>query len=124
MNSPDVYLQLASSGFERITHWELHGDRIKPHSLVWADSSGWIYAFVAEGRVRYVGITTTVLRSRLDGYSHQVGDRVRASIRSCLSEKREVEIFGARRPNVEKADLETEESRLIKEFKTDWNVRE
>lgn len=124
MNTPDVYSQLTDYGFQRVTHWAPHKDRIKPQSLAWNDCAGWIYAFVAQNRVRYVGITTMVLRSRLDGYSHQMADRVGASIRTCLDGGYVVEIFGTKRPKVSKADLESEESKLIKAFNTDWNVRE
>lgn len=124
MSSSPPYPELASKGFARLTHWEVHKDRIKPNSLKWKDSAGWIYAFVAEGRVRYVGITTMVLRSRLDAYSHHIGDKVREYIRTCLLQGHEVEIFGTRRPAIEKAALESEESKLMKDFRTDWNVRE
>jgi len=93
MNTPDIYSQLAAGGFERITHWELHKDRIRPHSLAWYDSTGWIYAFIAQSQVRYVGITTMVLRSRLDSYSHQVADRVRASIRKRGHTKKGTDLF-------------------------------
>jgi hypothetical protein len=124
MNTPDIYSHLASHGFERITRWALHNDTIKLESLAWKETAGWIYAFVSQNRIRYVGITTMVLRSRMDNYSHLVGDRVRPLICSCLQEGHGVEIYGIRRPKIAKVDLESEESGLIREFKTDWNVKE
>lgn len=116
--------ELTVLGFEPLTRWTIQGDRIKPESLDWEESSGWIYAFVVQGRVRYVGITRMVLRSRLDGYSYQVGDRVRKSIQACLLKEQAVEVYGAKRRGVEKKALEAEESKLLKQFTPDWNVRE
>ncbi len=65
-----------------------------------------------------------VLRSRMDSYSHLANDRVRPLIRRCLDEGQDVEIYGLRRPGISKTELESEESRLIKLLKPDWNVRE
>ncbi len=123
MSASITYTELAAKGFERITNWELYKDRIKLKSLTWKDNAGWIYAFVVEGRVRYVGITTMILRSRLDGYRNHIGDKVREYIKASLLSGHEVEIFGVRRSNIESIDLAKEESWLINEFKTDWNVR-
>jgi len=114
---------LLERGFEYITAWKLRGETIKPVSLDWTEASGWIYAFITEGRVRYFGISTTVLRSRLDGYSYQINDRVSALIRGLVSADQYVAIYGLRRPGRTKEELEREESELITEFETDWNVR-
>lgn len=116
--------ELTVLGFEPVTRCTLQGDRIKPESLDWEDSSGWIYAYASQGCVRYIGITTMVLRSRLDGYSYQLGDRVQRLIQDCLLKEHAVEVYGARRPGVEKEALEVEESKLLRQFRPDWNVRE
>jgi len=115
--------ELLARGFEYVTAWTLRGETIKPVSLDWTEDSGWIYAFVTEGRVRYFGVSTTVLRSRLDGYSYQINDRVGALIRDLVSADQYVSIYGLRRPGRTKEELEREESDLIREFGTDWNVR-
>lgn len=64
-----------------------------------------------------------VLRSRLDGYSYQVNDRVYAEISRLLEMGNSVAIYGTRRPLVPKDELEIEESRLIELFRPDWNIR-
>ena len=114
---------LEDIGFQKLTAWTLVNDRIKPAGLSWKDCSSWIYAFIVDGRPRYFGVTNTVLRSRLDHYSYQAGDRVRTLIVRELTEGRSVEIHGVERAGVSRFDLEAEESRLIQEFGTDWNVR-
>jgi hypothetical protein len=124
MNILDAYSELQNRGFQRLTRWELRDGRVKPLTLDWDDCSGWIYAFVSDRRVRYIGITTTVLRSRLDGYSYQTNDRVCAYIKELLESGAEVEIYGTKRTDESKSELEAEESKLIKIFSTDWNVRE
>ena len=115
--------QLAALGFEPITRWVPYKDSIRLASIAWSDASGWIYAFVSEGRIRYVGIATTVLRSRMDGYRHQLNDRVGALIRRNLDLGFDVEVFGIRKPAVAKEQLEIEETRLINHFGADWNVQ-
>src|SRR6266550_7665407 len=123
MDRQDAYEELQKRGFEQLTSWSLVNDRIKPLSCEWDDCSGWIYAFLTNKRVRYFGITTTVLRSRLDGYSYQLNDVVGAHIMEALKTGVKVEILGTRRPRVPKSNLEAEESALINEFNIDWNVR-
>lgn len=76
-------------------------------------------AIVVDGKVQYIGITTSVLRSRLDGYSYQSNDRVADEIMRLLKRNINVEIFGIKKPNSEKQGLEKEESRLIKELDPD-----
>ena len=124
MSTFDNLSRLDRLGFERITNWDPYEDRIKPRSLKWQDVSGWIYAFVADDHVRYIGMTTRILRSRLDNYAHQVGEPMRERVRECLNNGCNVEIYGLRRPSVGEAQIKAEESKLIAEFKPDWNVRE
>jgi hypothetical protein len=113
---------LEDLGFLRLTEWELRNDKIKPQSTDWDNCSGWLYAFVTGGLIRYVGMTSFVLRSRLDGYSYQANDRVGGEIYSLLSEGRSVEIYGARRQDASEGELKAEESALIQAFDPDWNV--
>lgn len=115
---------LQQFGFQFLTNWELRNGKIKPQSIEWDNCAGWIYAFVTEGRARYIGIATTVLRSRLDGYAYQMNDRVGALIGALLENGVNIGIFGSRRPGISKMDLETEESTLIRAFAPDWNVRQ
>lgn len=114
---------LAGIGFCKVTEWALLNGRIKPSSLDWEDCSGWIYAFVVEGRPRYFGITSTVLRSRLDQYSYQLGDRVQKLIMDELAAGQAVEIYGLRRGGWSQLERAREESLLIEQFGSDWNVR-
>ena len=74
-------------------------------------------------RVRYIEIASTVLRSRLDSYSYQLNDPVGANIKEVLKNGAEVKIFGVKRPERTKPELEKEESMRIKQFDPDWNVR-
>jgi hypothetical protein len=74
-------------------------------------------------RARYIGIVSTVLRSRLDGYSYQLNDPVGANIMGVLGNGAVVKLFGVKRPERTKQELEKEESMLIKQFDPDWNVR-
>lgn len=108
-------------GFELLTNWESRSGKLKPASTDW-DQAGWIYAFVVDEGVRYIGITTMVLRSRLDGYSYQLNDRVGALIGEQFELERDVLIYGLQRRGVSKSELEREESDLIERFNPDWNV--
>lgn len=119
----DSIIELQDHGFEHITDWEKRRDRIKPASLEWEEQSGWIYAFATDNRVRYVGITTMVLRSRLDGYSYQIKDRVGNLIAESIGAGATCRIFGLRRGGAGEAELEEEEQELIALLGADWNVR-
>jgi len=115
--------EIQDHGFQKLTSWEIRNGKIKPERLDWDNCSGWIYAFVTGGCVRYIGIASTVLRTRLDGYSYQLNDTVGANIKKVLEDGAEVNIFGVKRPERTKPELEEEESMLIKKFDPDWNVR-
>jgi hypothetical protein len=119
---PDKELQ--DYGFQQLTSWEIRNGKIKPQTLHWDNCSGWIYAFVSGVNVRYIGIASTVLRSRLDGYSYQPNDQVGANIKEVLENGAEIKIFGVKRPERTKSELGEEESMLIKRFGPDWNVRD
>jgi hypothetical protein len=118
-----TYKELKDYGFQQYTSWEIRNGKIKPETLDWDNCSGWIYAFVTGVRVRYIGIASTVLRSRLDGYSYHLNDPVGANIKKVLKNGAQVKIFGVKRPERTKSELEKEESMLIKQFDPDWNVR-
>ena len=113
---------LNKHGFVELTAWEIRNGRIKPVNTDWDDCSRWLYAFVVDDKVRYVGKATTVLRSRLDGYAYQIGDRVGSRIHDLLDAGERVRIFGAKRSQSTDAELEAEESELIKVLASDWNV--
>ena len=114
---------LNQTGFMYLTDWMLKGETIKPDTVSWDTTAGWIYAFVVDTQVCYIGITTGVLRSRLDSYSYQINDRVGACIKAELQSGRIVEIYGMPRKLVPQADLEREESQLISVHSPIWNVR-
>lgn len=121
---PEPSLQeLLSEGFERVTQWQLQGERIRMASLEWAESSGWLYAFVVdESLVKYVGLTNRVLRSRMDNYRDGKVDqnrRLRELIAKTLSEGRWVAIYGRREP--EPRRLVEEEIRLRDAWRPEWN---
>jgi hypothetical protein len=48
----------------------MKGPKIGPLSFDWKDHGGWLYAFVVDGEVKYIGLTGRVLRGRMDDYSH------------------------------------------------------
>ena len=115
-------------GFEYITDWVFKDDRVKPASLDWEEISGWIYAFVTEDKIRYIGMTETVLRTRLDQYSYQknkqhpdTSDRVRGYIQECLDQDITVNIYGLEQPEKSKPEIEALETELINKFDPDWN---
>lgn len=116
--------ELQDYGFQRLTNWELRNGQVKPQTIDWDNCAGWIYAFVTDIRVRYIGIASTVLRSRLDGYSYQLNDHVGINIKAMLEKNTEVKIFGIKRSEARKSELEEEESMLIRRFGPDWNVRD
>lgn len=116
---------LVEKGFEPITEWIPRGHGIGVATLRWEECGGWIYAFVVDGTVKYIGITGGVLRTRLDqyrngkdsyGYESQCG-RIRSEIIRELSARRTVEIYGSRRPNWTMDALKADENLLIDEFR-------
>lgn len=115
--------KLESHGFELLTTWELRNGKAKLKSTAWDDTSGWIYSFVVAKEVKYIGIASTVLRSRFDGYSYQLNDSVGHKIFKLLEDEVEVQAWGVRRGPVGREVLEAEESKLIEEFDPPWNVR-
>ena len=114
--------ELIKEGFEPVTEWIRKGDRIGPKSFDWADHSGWLYAFVVEGEVKYIGLTTRVLRSRMSDYSHnrnsQTDDK-RALVMEALSAGKQVHVFG--RKHRDEVTLVTEEARLRALHVPSWN---
>ena len=61
--------RLIQFGFEPVTEWVMKGSKIGPPSFDWKEHSGWLYAFVVDGEVKYIGLTERVLRSRMSDYS-------------------------------------------------------
>ena len=113
--------QLSSHDFEQLTEWTIRNDKIKPADFEWEECSEWIYAFKTGTKVRYVGIATTVLRSRLDGYSYQQNDRVGTLIKEQLESGTNVEIFGAKRLGRSKPELEAETTKIyLDKRKVSW----
>jgi len=115
---------IISDGFEPITRWIIKNGKIKPESLEWKDTSGWLYAFVVdEKELKYIGLTTRVLRSRLSDYSYISEEQCkhkRELIKSELDKGRTVSIYG-KRMKEEEDNLHGEEERLRRELEPPWN---
>lgn len=121
--------ELLAEGFEPLTYWLLRGDKIKPESIGWDNVSGWIYAFVVEEQVKYIGLTAGVLRTRLDNYSYITDsysggkgqtDRLRGLILDVIKPGGEVTIYGLRHPGDDGIRTKRE-SELIRHFNPPWN---
>ncbi|HVA29626.1 MAG TPA: hypothetical protein VNF68_15695 [Candidatus Baltobacteraceae bacterium] len=117
-----VLEDLLALGFEPITNWVLKGSRIGLESLAFEENGGWLYAFVVDGDVKYIGLTTRVLRSRMDDYAYihnSQTDRLRSLIMTELQAGRAVQIYGSKQSDA--ATLAAEESRLRALHNPDWN---
>ena len=113
---------LLEEGFACVTVWCPHGQRIKLETLEWPESSGWLYAFVVDDCVRYIGMTARVLRSRMDDYRHIDGEqtsRMRLLILNELAADRVVHVYGL--AIADDAKRSAEEARLRIDFNPDWN---
>jgi len=114
--------ELIREGFEPITEWVLKGARIGPKSFDWKDQSGWLYAFVIEGDVKYIGLTTRVLRSRMSDYSHirnSQTDEKRALVLNALSNGKRVLVYGLK--HRDEGTLAAAEARLRAQHRPSWN---
>lgn len=113
---------LITLGFQPVTEWVMKGDRIGPASFGWQDHGGWLYAFVVEGEVRYIGLTDRVLRSRMSDYSHinnSQTTRLRESITAELKAGRSVQVYGWKEGS--KDVLIAKESKLRAKYLPPWN---
>ena len=62
---------LGEENFERLTEWHMREDKLKPVELSWPKTGCNLYSFVVNDEtVKYIGLTTMVLISRLDHYSY------------------------------------------------------
>lgn len=110
-------------GFEPITTWVLAEGRIKLDSLKWQDHGGWLYAFIVDDEVQYIGLTNRVLRSRMDDYRHlklSQTSRVRALILQELEAGGSVAIYGCK--HADAGVMAAEELRLRNFHKPIWNL--
>ena len=114
--------ELIKLGFQPVTEWVMKGDRIGPTSFGWQDHGGWLYAFVVEGEVCYIGLTDRVLRSRMSDYAHIKNSqttRLRELITAELKAGRSVQVYGWKESS--KDVLVTEESKLRAKYLPPWN---
>jgi hypothetical protein len=114
--------ELTRFGFEAITHWVLKGEKIGPFSFEWQDHGGWLYAFVVDGDVKYIGLTDRVLRSRMSDYAHiksSQTERLRGLIVQELEANRTVHVYGWKQKDTN--TLKTEEARLRQTYSPSWN---
>jgi hypothetical protein len=117
-----VLNNLITLGFQPVTEWVLKGDRIGPASFDWQDHGGWLYAFVVEGEVCYIGLTDRVLRSRMSDYAHIKNlqtTRLRELITAELKAGRSVQVYGWKEGG--KDALIAEESKLRAKYRPPWN---
>jgi hypothetical protein len=128
MQAPE---ELLGHGFRLIAQWTLDGQGIRLTTIDWGESGGWLYMFVVDGAVEYIGLTGGVLRTRLDqyrdgkdayGHETQCG-RIKAAIANQLKAHRVVEIYGLKKPFCTKEVLASEEKRLISAYRDSglWN---
>jgi hypothetical protein len=113
---------LVNDGFQPITTWLECNGSIKLASLNWSDAGGWIYAFVIDKAVKYVGLTDRVLRSRMDDYRHIKEEqcvRMREQILAELQAGHVVTIYG--KPTSDKERLIADEDRYRRELLPPWN---
>lgn len=119
MEAPATNLdKLIQLGFEPVTEWIMKGGRIGPPHFKWRDHSGCLYAFVVSGEVKYVGLTSRILRSRMSDYSHINNSQtngLRDKIVAELAAGRRVEIF--RLKQSDPVVLATDEARLRRELR-------
>ncbi len=114
--------QLKVLGFTPVTRWVPKGDRIKLADLNWSEKAGWLYAFAVAQEVKYVGLTSRILRSRMDNYRDQSdsqNERVREAISLALDAGHDVWILGL--PVAEPERRASEEARLRSELCPPWN---
>jgi hypothetical protein len=117
-----VFDDIVQFGFEAVTQWIIKGEKIGPASFKWLDHSGWLYAFLVEEEVRYIGLTDRVLRSRMGDYSHinnSQTNRLRGLIRGELEAGRVVDVFGWKQRDIN--ILKIEEVRLRATYRPPWN---
>jgi hypothetical protein len=117
-----MFEELSRTGFQSITDWTMRGDKIVLRSIAWKDHGGWLYAFVVDEDVKYVGLTNRVLRSRMSDYAHLGNSqtaRLRRLIAAELAAGRVVAIYG--RKEAEKERLVAEEDRLRLTYRPPWN---
>jgi len=114
--------RLQKLGFTHIVDWGVRGGRPAVLDWSWEDKAGSLYAFVVGDDVRYLGQTTTVLRSRLGLYASSTASqnaRLRALIALEQSAGHPVQVYWkALGPSV---DLNEVERQFINEFRPAWN---
>jgi len=100
----------------------MNGTKIGFSLKGWTDHGGWLYAFVVDNEVKYIGLTDGVLRTRLDHYRYSresQNARLRDHIIAELSASRRVQVFGWRQRD--KSILVSTEIELIAKHRPAWN---
>ena len=117
-----VLEELVQLGFEPVTEWVMKGAKIGLRAFDWSDHGGWLYAFVVDGEVKYIGLTDRVLRSRMSDYAHMKHSqttRLRNAIIAELEAGRSVQVFGWKESK--RDALIAEEDRLRTKYRPVWN---
>lgn len=90
--------RLMEIGFQYAGHWKLAGDQLECELGTFSRSEGVLYAFLSNGEIKYIGKTTTALKTRFSGYrkparTQSTNIKNNANIRSLLERDEPVDIF-------------------------------
>lgn len=115
--------KLVSEGFNYLTSWRLSEGKIRATGPI-RTKSNLVYAFVVDQEVKYIGLTSRIMSSRLDDYrdqKHEQTTRIRELIKGEINARKTVAVYVIHVPDLDR--LEIEEDRLIEAFCPPWNRR-
>lgn len=95
---------LRAVGFVASGRWRLAGDGLLAELDIHASARNILYAFVAQGRVLYLGVSTRTLAQRMRGYiapgpNQRTNLANNARLRAALVEGAEIAIWVLARPS-------------------------
>lgn len=90
--------RLLEIGFLQASHWKLNGDRLEFDLSRLATQKNILYAFIADGEVKYIGKTVSPLAVRMSGYrspgrTQTTNIRNNGNIRDVLARGGAVDIY-------------------------------
>ena len=100
----------------------IRNEKLRAADLKWQDHGGWLYAFVVNDDVRYIGLASRVLRSRLDDYTHmkhEHSSRMRDAIFAEMTAGHSVKKWGLKEPDP--TTLQSKELELRTKYSLPWN---
>jgi len=130
---PSNLARLVSIGFIKIGAWHLEDSIIKPRIDKHGTSTGFLYAFVSDPAVLYIGKSTQTIRKRMyqyqrPGSSQRTNIRVSSQIASLLQTRRSVDIYifidteGLEHKGIKVNLAAGLEDNLISEIQPGWNI--